>query len=98
MIVMTILLTPTLAQAETLTPEKLVEVMTQGGPFRIPLTMPTFEAIRSMTEEQANQVRSHFESKKSNALAERKAFLEAELVKVNQEIANKPILEEIVNG
>lgn len=77
-----------------MTPEELVQIMTKGGPFRIPLTYPTFQAIRAMTPEQAQTVVNSINAMKQDSLVSRKTALETQLAEVQAEIdAAQPIVD-----
>lgn len=73
-----------------MTPEELTSLLTQGGTFKVPLSYPIFQAIRAMTEEQAQDVVNAHASKKDAELLARKDTLTAELQKVQAEIDAKP--------
>jgi len=70
-----------------MTPQDLVNLMTQTGPFRIPLTFVTFEAIRSLTEQQVQSIRDFQKGAKLDRLNAQKDELALTLDKVKLEIA-----------
>lgn len=72
-----------------MTPEEFTQLLKQqasAGPFRIPLTMVTFEAIRAMSEQQAKEVRDAQKVAKSSVLLEQKQSLTKALADVQAQI------------
>lgn len=70
-----------------MTPQDLVNLMTQTGPFKIPLTFVTFEAIRGLTEQEAQSIRNLQKGAKLDRLNAQKDELTLKLSEVKAEIA-----------
>lgn len=92
-----LLLSP-LAHAEELTADNLISLMEPHGSFRVPMTIKTFESIRSLSEQDAERVRSHFKQSKLSALNAKKSQLESALSDVNASIltAEASVEEEVI--
>lgn len=69
-----------------MTPEELTPLLKQGGTFRVPLTYPIFQAIRSMTAEQAQEVVNYHQANKEAALLAEKESLTIKLAEVQAKI------------
>jgi len=72
-----------------MTPEELTSLLTQGGTFKVPLSYPIFQAIRAMTEEQAQEIVNAHDAKKDYDLLARKDALIAELQQIQIELDAK---------
>lgn len=69
-----------------MTPEELTKLLKQSGPFKVPLTYHIFQAIRAMTNEQAQEVVNAQEASKSADLLAEKEELTLKLAAVQAKI------------